>query len=201
MTFLQLLFYVFAAFALFGAFMVVVSKSPVQSVLFLVFTFFATAGIWMLLHAEFLSLILVLVYVGAVMTLFLFVVMMLSVHIETLREGFVRYLPFGMIVVGSLIAVMIAAIGPHHLGIAQMPLPASKPEDYNNIANLGMTLFTNYTYPFEIAAVVLLTAIVAAISLAYRPPRKRKSQNISQQIAVKPADRVRLVNMTPEGDK
>lgn len=198
MTFLQLLFYTFAMLALIGAFMVVVSKNPVQSVLFLVFTFFATAGIWMILHSEFLSLVLVLVYVGAVMTLFLFVVMMLSVHIETLREGFVRYLPFGLIIVGILIALTVMVLGPARFGLAQMPAPGLKPADYSNLANLGSVLFTDYAYPFEVAGVILLTAIIAAISLAHRPPHKRKTQNVVDQINVTPKDRLRIIKMPSE---
>lgn len=198
MTFLQLLFYAFATLALFGAFMVVISRNPVQSVLFLVFTFFSTAGLWMLLHAEFLALILVLVYVGAVMTLFLFVVMMLSLHIETLREGFVRYLPFGIIIVGLLIASIAMIVGPSHFGLNVVASPELKPTDFSNITNLGMVLYTDYAYPFEIAAVLLLTAIIAAISLTHRPPRKRKAQVVSEQIAVRPEDRLTILKMPSE---
>jgi NADH-quinone oxidoreductase subunit J len=132
------------------------------------------------------------------MTLFLFVVMMLSVHIETLREGFVRYLPFGIIVVGLLIAVITMVVGPSHFGISQVPSPELKPADFSNITNLGMILYTDYAYPFEIAAVLLLTAIVAAISLTHRPPRKRKSQVVSQQIAVQPKDRLTILKMPSE---
>lgn len=153
------------------------------------------AGVWLLLHAEFLALILVLVYVGAVMTLFLFVVMMLRVNVLRAREGFVRYLPFAILVALMIIGLIIVAIGPKQFGLTSMPMPPAFAESYNNLADLGMVLYTNYAYPFEIAAVLLLTAIVAAISLTYRKPTQRKSQNISNQIAVKRSDRVRLVAM------
>jgi NADH-quinone oxidoreductase subunit J len=194
---LHLIFYAFAAMAIFSALMVVLSSNPVRSVLFLVLTFFATAGIWMILHAEFLALILVLVYVGAVMTLFLFVVMMLSVHLEKMREGFVRYFPVGILIVTFILALTIMVIGPQHFGLTQMPAPGLKAEDYSNLSELGMSLYTDYIYPFEIAAVLLLTAIIAAISLAHRRP-ERKSQKVSAQIAVQRNDRVRLLKIPSE---
>lgn len=198
MSTLHLIFYAFAAMAIFSALMVVLSSNPVRSVLFLVLTFFATAGIWMILHAEFLALILVLVYVGAVMTLFLFVVMMLSVHLEKMREGFVRYFPVGILMVTLILALTIMVIGPQHFGLAQMPAPGLKAEDYSNLSELGMSLYTDYIYPFEIAAVLLLTAIIAAISLAHRKPERRKSQKVSAQIAVQRNDRVRLLKIPSE---
>jgi NADH-quinone oxidoreductase subunit J len=198
MTVIQLLFYAFATMAVLSGFMVVISKNPVRSVLFLVFTFFATAGIWILLHAEFLALVLVLVYVGAVMTLFLFVVMMLSVHIDTLREGFVRYLPLGIIVIVLMAGLMIMVLNPERFGLAQVAEPIVQPANYSNLANLGDVLYTEYAYPFEIAAVILLTAIIAAISLSHRPPRKRKIQIVSEQIAVQPQDRMRIIKMPSE---
>jgi NADH-quinone oxidoreductase subunit J len=198
MTFLQLVFYAFAFVAVFSGLMVILSGNPVRSVLFLVLTFFASAGIWLLLHAEFLALILVLVYVGAVMTLFLFVVMMLSVHLEKLREGFVRYLPLAVIMIGMILALIIMAIGPQHFGLSEMPSPGLRPADYNNLTDLGSVLYTDYVYPFEIAAVILLTSIIAAISLTHRTVRRRKSQNVSAQIAVRPQDRMRLLKMPSE---
>lgn len=195
---LHLLFYAFATVAVFSGLMVVLAKNPVRSVLFLVLTFFATAGIWLLLHAEFLALILVLVYVGAVMTLFLFVVMMLSVHLENTREGFVRYFPLFAMVVAAVLAITITVVGPEHFGLTQMPAPELKPADYSNLTALGMVLYTDYLYPFEIAAVLLLAAIIAAISLAHRKPSNRKSQVISKQIAVTPQDRLRIIKMPAE---
>lgn len=198
MTFINLLFYVFASVAVCSAVMVIASANPVRSVLFLVLTFFASAGIWILLHAEFLALILVLVYVGAVMTLFLFVVMMLSVHIEKMREGFVRYLPFAVIIVAMILAITIMVVGPDHFGLSQMPSPGLKPADYSNLSDLGMVLYTDYAYPFEISAVILLTAIIAAISLTHRKVSRRKAQKVSEQIAVRAEDRVRLIKMPSE---
>lgn len=198
MTIIHLLFYAFAIVAVTSGTMVVLASNPVRSVLFLVLTFFATAGVWMLMHAEFLALILVLVYVGAVMTLFLFVVMMLSVHLEKIREGFVRYLPFGIIIVAMILAITIMAVGPEHFSLAQMASPGLKTAEYNNLISLGSVLYTDYVYPFEIAAVILLTAIIAAISLTHRKPKNRKSQSVSAQIAVRPEDRLRLINVPSE---
>src|SRR5579862_2242025 len=195
MTAIQVLFYLFSTIAIFSALMVVASTNPVRGVLSLVLTFFAMAGIWLLLHAEFLALILVLVYVGAVMTLFLFVVMMLRVNVAPMREGFVRYLPFGIVLSLIIIGLIIVAIGPKQFGLTSMPIPAAQDIHYNNLADLGMVLYTQYAYPFEIAAVLLLAAIVAAISLTHRKPHQRKIQNISKQIAVKRADRVKLIAM------
>lgn len=198
MTILHLIFYAFAFVAVCSGMMVVLSTNPVRSVLFLVLTFFATAGIWIILHAEFLALILVLVYVGAVMTLFLFIVMMLSLDLEKFRESFVRYLPFGIVVVALILAMIVMVVGPKHFGLAQMPSPGLKSEDYSNLTDLGLVLYTNYVYPFEIAAVLLLTAIIAAISLTHRKPKHRKVQNISDQISVRREDRIRVLKIPAE---
>ncbi len=199
MTVLQIIFYLFSSLAVFSALMVVISSNPVRGALFLVLTFFCMAGLWMLLHAEFLALTLVLVYVGAVMTLFLFVVMMLSVTRLNLREGFVRYLPISVLIVLSVTGLAIMVVGPQRFGLIQMPLPPATPADFSNTASLGLLLYTHYAFPFEIAAIVLLTAIVAAITLTHRQyPKKHKSQRVSQQIAVSPKDRMRLVNMPSE---
>ncbi len=195
MTAIQILFYLFSTIAILSALMVVASTNPVRGVLSLVLTFFAMAGIWLLLHAEFLALILVLVYVGAVMTLFLFVVMMLRVNVASMREGFVRYLPFGIVLSLVIVGLIVVAIGPKQFGLTSMPIPPTKDINYNNLAELGMVLYTQYAYPFEIAAVLLLAAIVAAISLTHRKPHQRKIQNIGKQITVKRADRVRLIAM------
>lgn len=198
LTPLHIIFYVFSALAVCSALAVITVRNPVNSVLSLVITFFAMAGIWMLLRAEFLSLILLLVYVGAVMTLFLFVVMMLNIDIENKRSGFVRYLPFGIILVVLMLGLIIATVGPKYFSLEQMPLPPTEPADYSNLQEIGRALYTNYAYPFEIAGVLLLAAMIAAITLTHRGPVKRKSQNVSQQIAVRPEDRVRLVKMPPE---
>lgn len=196
LSMIDIIFYVFATFAVFSGVMVVASSNPVRGALFLILTFFSMAGIWLLLQAEFLALVLVLVYVGAVMTLFLFVVMMLRVNVVSLREGFVRYFPFAILLVLLMIGLSVFVIDKNlHLAI-----PALKPADYSNLANLGEVLYTDYVYPFEIAALMLLTAIVAAISLTHRPPKHRKSQNPSQQVLVKRCDRVRLIKLSSQGE-
>lgn len=195
---LHIIFYAFAAVAVGSAIAVITAKNPVRSVLALVVTFFAMAGVWMILRAEFLSLILLLVYVGAVMTLFLFVVMMLNIDSESKHNGFVRYLPLGVIIVLMLTGIIIVAVGPEYFGITQMPLPAPFPADYSNIQQLGMLLYTDYAYPFEIAGVVLLAAIIAAITLTHRGPVRRRVQNIGKQIAANPETRLRLINMASE---
>jgi len=201
MTALQIIFYVFGAAAVFSALMVAAAKNPVHGVLFLVLTFFASAGIWLLLNAEFLALILVLVYVGAVMTLFLFVVMMLSMRIVSAQEGFVRYMPFAVLIVLLVVGFIVMAVNPDHFGLTSVPAPAPKSSDYSNIADLGSVLYTHYAYPFEIAAVLLLTAIVAAIALTHRRPEGRQSQNASDQIAVRRDQRIRLIKMPSEKKK
>lgn len=194
MTFLHLIFLAFATAGILSALMVVGSNNPVHGVLCLVMTFFSTAGVWIILHAEFLALILVLVYVGAVMTLFLFVVMMLNVDLLSLKKSFVRYLPFAILIILLMVGVMMLVVGSHQFDMTAMPDPAIE----NNITQLGMVLYSDYAYPFEIAAVLLLTAIVAAISLSLRAPRQRKVQDIAKQIAVCPKDRVTLINMPAE---
>lgn len=198
MSFLQIIFYIFSAIAVASAVCVISMRNPVHSVLSLVVTFFAMSGVWMLLRAEFLSLTLLLVYVGAVMTLFLFVVMMLNIDVESKKGGFVRYLPLGLIIVVLLTGLLVIAVGPKYFGISQMPAPAPLAADYSNLQALGTLLFTDYVYPFEIAGVILLAAIIAAITLTHRNPKRRKSQNISAQIAVRPQDRVRLISMPSE---
>ena len=198
MTALQVIFYLFAATAIFSGVMVVGSANPVRGALFLVLSFVATAGIWLLLHAEFLALILVLVYVGAVMTLFLFVVMMLSVNRVSIQEGFVRYLPLAALIVLLIVGLMVMVLGRSQFGLELLPMPAEPAVGFSNIESLGMVLYTNFVYPFEISAVLLLTGIVAAISLTHRKTKQSKTQQTSKQIAVRSRDRVRLVNMPSE---
>lgn len=200
MTSIHILFYIIAAIAVGSAVAVVTVRNPVHSVLSLVVTFFAMSGIWMMLRAEFLSLILLLVYVGAVMTLFLFVVMMLNIDRESKKSGFVRYLPFGMVLVVLLMGFMMIGLGPKFFSLAQMPQPAPEPADYSNTRHIGEILFTRYVYVFELAGALLMAAIIAAITLAHRGPLKRKAQNPADQIAVRPQDRVRLVKMAPESN-
>ncbi len=194
----QIIFYVFATILVVAGAMVVTAKSPIRSALFLVLAFFATAALWILLESEFLALILVLVYVGAVMTLFLFVVMMLNLDRIALREGFVRYLPFGLIVIALIVAFMLMVIGPRQFGLAHYANPANHPANYSNIRELGLVLYTQYAYPFILAGALLLVAIIAAISLTFRGPRDSKTQKPNKQILVKRADRIRIVKMPSE---
>jgi len=196
---LHIIFYIFAAIAFCSAVSVITVRNPVRSTLSLVVTFFAMSGIWMILNAEFLSLILLLVYVGAVMTLFLFVVMMLNIDkADEKKHNFVRYLPFGIIVILLLTGITVVTVGPKYFGLAEVPEPLPISADHSNIQQLGAVLYTQYVYPFEIAGVLLLAAIIAAITLAYRGPMHRKVQNPSCQINVRPEDRLRLIKMPSE---
>ena len=173
-------------------------RNPVHAVLFLVLTFFTSAALWMLLEAEFLAITLVLVYVGAVMVLFLFVVMMLDINITVLREGFIRYLPVGIIVALVVVAEMTIAVGPKYFGLEHFAEPARHMADYSNTKELGRILYTVYVYPFEIAAAILLVAIVAAIALTLRRRPQTKYQNAGWQVATRRNDRVRIVKMETE---
>lgn len=195
----EFVFYVFAGILIAAAVMVVLSRNPVRSILFLVLAFFASAVLWMTLQAEFLSLLLIFVYVGAVMTLFLFVVMMLDIDRTVIREGFVKYLPIGLVVMAFFIGMMIYVVGPHHPAFANAALKDYGP-DYSNIKELGILLFTQYIYPFEIAGAILLVAIVAAIALAFhgRSP-DAKSQVIANQLKANKRNRLRIVSM--KGDQ
>ena len=199
MSFEAFLFYVFAAITVFAATMVVTRRNPVQSVLFLVLAFFSSAVLWLLLEAEFLAIALVLVYVGAVMVLFLFVVMMLDIDIATVRAHFIRYLPVGLLIAAALLVQILLIVGPQHFGLSQVAAPAAKAAGYSNITELGQVLYTVYMYPFEIAAVILLVAIVAAIGLTLPHRPETKYQDPSLQVRVhKGSDRVRLVQMPAE---
>ena len=198
MTFEKFLFYVFAAVLVFAAFMVITRKNPVHSVLFLVLAFFNSAGLWMLAEAEFLAIALVLVYVGAVMVLFLFVVMMLDVNIAELRAGFVRNAPVAGLVAALMIIELLLVVGPARFGLDAFPAPDRKPADYSNTEELGLALFTEHLYAFEIAAVILLVGIVAAIGLTMRRRSETKYQDPSRQVRVRASDRLRMVKMDAE---
>jgi len=190
----QIIFYCFAAVLLFASTMVITVRNPVRAALFLILAFFTSSGIWLLLEAEFLAMTLVLVYVGAVMVLFLFVVMMLDIDLAPLQEGFTRYLPLGILVAALITIEMIAVLGASHFGLDIIPAPIPHPEGYSNTKEIGLLLYTVYVYPFEIASVILTVAIVAAITLTLRE-KKSKAQNISEQVKVKAKDRVRIVKM------
>jgi NADH-quinone oxidoreductase subunit J len=190
------IFYAFAAVLLLSGLRVVTARNPVHAALFLVLAFFTAAGIWLLLRAEFLAIALVVVYVGAVMVLFLFVVMMLDINLERVREGFWRNLPVALVVGGVMVAEMIAVLSNRIIGSQPRQLPA----DYSNTKELGRVLYTQYGYAFEIAAVILLVAIISAIALTLRRRKDSRSQDPSEQARVKRADRVRLVSMPAEKD-
>ncbi|MGQ0657824.1 MAG: NADH-quinone oxidoreductase subunit J [Chromatiales bacterium] len=192
------IFWMLAALLLFAGTMVITVRNPVHAVLFLVLAFVASSGLWLLLEAEFLAIALVLVYVGAVMVLFLFVVMMLDVNITQLREGFARYLPVGAAVALLTVVAMSLVVGPHHFGLEQFAAPPRRAAGYSNTAELGRALYTDYLYPFEIAAVVLLVAIIAAIALTMRGIRQGKTPKPEDQVSVRRSERVRLVKMPAE---
>ncbi len=199
MTFEKYLFYFFAAILVFAATMVITRRNPVHSALFLVLAFVSSACIWMLAEAEFLAIVLVLVYVGAVMVLFLFVVMMLDIDVAALRAGFIRYLPLGLLVAAAMAVEIFLVVGPGNFGLEQYPAPVRHTADYSNTADLGSVLYTVYMYPFEIAAVILLVAIIAAIGLTMRKRPETKYQNPSQQVRVKKGpDRIKVVSMKAE---
>ena len=188
-------FYFLATILVLASLRVITARNPVQAALFLVLAFFTASGLWLLLQAEFLAIVLVMVYVGAVMVLFLFVVMMLDINIERIREGFWGYLPLGA-AIGALMAVEMAVVlGGRYFWAEAMPTPAPAAAGYSNTKELGRLLFTDYVYPFELASVVLLVAIVAAVMLTMRKRKDSKYLNPRQQIAVQRNDRIRMVNM------
>ena len=198
MSFEKILFYVFSTILVFAATMVITRRNPVHAVLFLVVVFFNSAILWMLAEAEFLAIALVLVYVGAVMVLFLFVVMMLDINLAELRDGFIKNLaPAVLVAIGMGIEIMLV-VGPGHFGLDKYAAPARHGADYNNTAELGTALFTQYLYPFEIAAVILLVAIIAAIGLTMRHRPETKYQDPSRQVLVKAKDRLRVLKMDAE---
>jgi len=195
----KVIFYVFAGILLAAALLVITARNPVHSALSLVLVFFTSAALWLMAEAEFLGIALVLVYVGAVMVLFLFVVMMLDINIAVMREGFSRYLPLGALVAVVMVLQMLLVIGAAGVdfsGIAQAT-DASLTET-NNIRMLGSVLYTVYVYPFELAAMVLLLAIIAAIMLTLRRRGGTRHQDISKQVSTKKADRLRMVRMASE---
>ena len=198
MDFRALTFYFFAAVMVFAALRVITARNPVHSALFLVLAFVTAAGLWMLLEAEFLAIALVLVYVGAVMVLFLFVVMMLDINLDRLREGYWDYLVPGLIVAGVMVAEMALVLGGRYFDLEGMPQPAAHPASYSNTRELGRLIYTDYVYPFEIAAVILLVAIVAAIALTLRHRKDTKYIDPAQQLKVRRQDRVRMVSMPSE---
>ena len=196
MTSITALFYVFSAVLLFAAFRVITARSTVHAALYLVLAFFSASCVWMLLRAEFLAITLVLVYVGAVMVLFLFVVMMLDINTDSFREGFWKHFPVaGM--VGAVIALEMALVLMRGFQPTQAPELSAQAQKLGNTHMLGIEIYTNYLYPLQIAAVLLLVAIVAAIALTLRGRKDSRHQDPSQQVKAKKADRVRLVKIAP----
>jgi NADH-quinone oxidoreductase subunit J len=195
MSFSEIVFYFFSAILVLSALGVITARNPVHAALLLVLAFCTSAAIWMQLQAEFLAIALVLVYVGAVMVLFLFVVMMLDINMARLREGFWSYLPLGGVVAALLVAEMVIVLGGRVSGFYDVPGPPPLPEGYSNTKELGRLIYTEYVYPFEIAAVILLVAIVSAIALTLRRRKESKYVDPAKQVAVRRQDRVRLVPM------
>jgi len=191
MTINLFLFYAFASVLVIAALGVIAVKNSVHAALLLVLCFFTTAALWLLMQAEFLAIALVLVYVGAVMVLFLFVVMMLDINTEPMREGFIRYLPAGMLVALVMLGEMVGLMGVKSMAID----PPADPGGASNTAWLGKALFTDYLLPFEVAAVILTVAVVAAIMLTLRRRSNTKYQNPSRQVEVQARDRIRIVKM------
>jgi NADH-quinone oxidoreductase subunit J len=191
----EILFWVFASVLAVAALGMITVRNPVHSALLLVLCFFTSAAIWPLIEAEFLAVVLILVYVGAVMVLFLFVVMMLDIAIEEVRARVTRYALFGGIVAGVVVFEIVSVVWTRGLGIDVTNGAQAQPATYSNTAELGKLLYTEYVYPFELAAVLLLIAIVAAISLTMRKRPGLKLQDISKQVAVRREDRVRVVKV------
>lgn len=204
MSFTDLLFFAFSGGLIVAALGVITMRNPVYSALFLVFSFFCCSALWILLEAEFLAITLVLVYVGAVMVLFLFVVMMLDVNIEEMRSGFVGYLPVGIASALALLGIMVwvvGPVGPDIVGSESLQQTVAHGADYSNTKELGRVLYTEYVLPFEVASVILLVAIIAAISLTLRRRANTRYQSPSKQVKVKKEDRLRIVKMDVEVDE
>ena len=195
----EIVFYFFSLIMIGAATGVITSRNPVYAALFLVLTFFTAAAIWMLLEAEFLSIVLIVVYVGAVMVLFLFVVMMLDINLEPLSAGFVSYLPIGLVVAIVMAAELLTVIwAKERFSESAFPIPSAHPEGYSNTAAIGERLYTQFLLPFEVAGIILLVAIIAAIALTLRKRPDVKTQKPALQVRVKRDERVRLVNMPSE---
>ena len=198
MSFQTFIFYAFAAILVFAGLRVITTRNPVHAALWLVLSFFSAAGVWLLLQAEFLAIALVLVYVGAVMVLFLFVVMMLDVNFDKLRERFKSYIPVAA-TVGILVLVeMTLVLVGGYLGGERTVAPPASAAGYSNTKALGLQIYTDYAYPFEIAAMILLVAIIAAIALTHRRRRETRHQNPAEQVRVRRDDRLRILNIPAE---
>lgn len=197
MEFKTFVFFFISAILVYASVRVITLRNPVHAALHLVLAFFSASGIWILLQAEFLAIALILVYVGAVMVLFLFVVMLLDINLDRLREGFWSYLPFGLIIAFLIVAEMALVLAGNYLNWFESSVPQAA-ANYSNAQAVGRVLFTQYVYPFELASVVLLVGIVAAVALTLRGKRKSKSVSPAEQVFVKAADRVRVLKMPAE---
>jgi NADH-quinone oxidoreductase subunit J len=198
MNFQDFIFYFFSGVLVLSALGVITLRNPVYAALLLVLAFFTSAGIWLLLEAEFLAITLVLVYVGAVMVLFLFVVMMLDINLERLRQGFWKWFPFGALLALVLAIEMSMVLMGSQFNLENMPSPPPHDASYSNTKELGRLIYTEYVYAFELAAVILLVAMVAAIALTLRHRTDKKSPNPSKQVTVKRDDRIRIISMSSE---
>jgi NADH-quinone oxidoreductase subunit J len=200
MEFKTFVFYVLAAILVFAALRTITARNPVHAALFLVLAFFSTSALWMLLEAEFLAIILIMVYVGAVMVLFMFVVMMLDIDIARLRHRFWSYLPLGGMIGLLMVAEMALVLSGKYFSVEALP-GQSMPGGYSNTKELGRLLYTEYVYPFELASVILLVGVIAAVMLTLRQRKDTKYQKPAEQLAVRRNDRVRLVKMATEKDE
>jgi len=198
MDFKTFVFYILAAIMIFAALRVITARNPVHAALFLVLAFFSAGGIWLLLAAEFLAVVLVMVYVGAVMVLFLFVVMMLDINLDRLRQGFWSYLPVGALIGVLLVIEMALVLGGRYFGLEAMPEPPAAQAGYSNTRELGRLLYTDYVYPFELASLLLLVAMIVAVTLTLRKRKGVRYLNPSEQISIKRGDRVELISMSAE---
>jgi NADH-quinone oxidoreductase subunit J len=195
------IFYLFSAILVISSLMVITVKNPVMAAFYLVLCFFSTAPIWLLMEAEFLAVVLVLVYVGAVMVLFLFVVMMLDINVATLRKGFVNNLPLAILTSLAMLTTLVMVFNSAAFNLENYAQPARKGLDFNNTVELGKVLYTQYLLQFEVAAVILLVAIIAAISLTLRRRPNTKHQNIDEQVSVRSADRLKVVKLDSQERK
>ena len=195
MTITLALFYLFATFTVGAGLGVIGARNPVHAALFLVLTFVSASGLFVLLQAEFLAMALIVVYVGAVMVLFLFVVMMLNIKTDPLREGYARYLPVGLLVAGIMAFELLSVLGYKYFGLDKYAMPAHLAGDYSNTKAIGRLLFNKYVYPFEIASIVLLVAAIAAVALTLRKRTGIKIQNPSEQVLATKAGRLKIVSV------
>jgi NADH-quinone oxidoreductase subunit J len=200
-SFSTICFYIFSAILVFAGLRVITARNPVHAVLYLVLAFFTSGMIWMLMQAEFLAIAIVLIYVGAVMVLFLFVVMMLDINVEKLREGFWRYLPVGLVVASIMVAEMAMVLNGRYFDLEHLPAPQAVDASYSNTQALARIIFTDYAYPFELASFVLLVAMIAAVALTYRRREGVRHLDPAAQVAVKAKDRMVIHSIPSEKEE